>query len=200
MTVSPVTREEQGHPPPEPRCHKPARGSKQNDTSLLILVTTETIMIYRDPKCVFVGKDGASANLIAGILIGAGFPAEVMNEATLGGFEGITGLVPGYSHKGVEVWVVDPGHIEPAKQLLDEEMKTIDAAKEKRANRTGTISAECEECGRASDWPAPSMGTTETCPHCGAYMDIPDPDDEWSDVDFGASEEDDEAAPEDGTK
>ena len=29
------------------------------------------------------------------------------------------------------------------------------------------------------------MGTTEVCPHCAGYMDIPDPDDDWSDVDFG---------------
>ncbi len=146
-------------------------------------------MIYRDPKCVFVGKDGATANLIAGILIGAGFPAEVMNEATLGGFEGITGLVPGFSHKGVEVWVVDPAHIEPAKQLLDEELKAVEAEKQRRANRTGTVTVACEECSKSSDWPSSEMGTTVTCPHCGAYMDIPDPDDQWSDVDFGEAEE-----------
>ncbi|MCE9565931.1 MAG: DUF2007 domain-containing protein [Planctomycetes bacterium] len=149
-------------------------------------------MIYRDPKCVFVAKDGASANLIAGVLIGAGFPAEVMNEATLGGFEGITGLVPGFSHKGVEVWVTDPAHVDPAKQFLEEEMKTIEAEKQKRDARTGTVTVACEECGKSSDWPANAMGTTEVCPHCTAYMDIPDPDDQWADVDFGDAEEEDE--------
>ena len=37
------------------------------------------------------------------------------------------------------------------------------------------------------------MGTTETCPHCGAYIDIPDPDDDstWADVDFGQEEGED---------
>ena len=35
------------------------------------------------------------------------------------------------------------------------------------------------------------MGTTEICPHCNGYMDIPDPDEDWSDVDFGSEEEDD---------
>jgi hypothetical protein len=35
------------------------------------------------------------------------------------------------------------------------------------------------------------MGTTETCPHCSHYMDIPDPDEDWSGVDFDS--EDDEA-------
>ena len=28
-----------------------------------------------------------------------------------------------------------------------------------------------------------------TCPHCAAYMDIPDPDDDWAGVDVGESEE-----------
>jgi hypothetical protein len=146
-------------------------------------------MIYRDPKCVFVASDSASANLIAGLLTGAGFPAQVMNEATMGGFEGITGLMPGYSHKGMEVWVVDPAHVEPATKFLEQEMKTVEAEKEKRANRTGTVTAVCEECGKSSEWPATAMGTTETCPHCHKYMDIVDPDDDWSGVDFGKGEE-----------
>jgi hypothetical protein len=150
-------------------------------------------MIYRDPKCVFVGKDGASANMIAGILDGAGFPAQVMNEATLGGFEGITGLVPGFSHKGVEVWVLNPEHAEPAKAFLDEEIKAAEAEKARRASRTGTVTATCEDCGKASEWPAGTMGTTEICPHCGGYMDIPDPDEDWSDVDFGAEEGEEES-------
>ena len=29
------------------------------------------------------------------------------------------------------------------------------------------------------------MGKTEVCPHCGQYMDVPDPDENWDDVDFG---------------
>ncbi|HEV3386763.1 MAG TPA: hypothetical protein VG097_18245 [Gemmata sp.] len=150
-------------------------------------------MIYRDPKCVYVGKDGASANMISGILDGAGFPSQVMNEATLGGFEGVTGWVPGFSHKGVEVWVIDQALVEPAKQFLQAELESVEKERQKRASRTGTISAVCEECGKSSDWSADAMGTTNTCPNCGAYMDIPDPDDDWSDVDFGDPEDEDEA-------
>ena len=54
------------------------------------------------------------------------------------------------------------------------------------------MTATCEDCGKPSEWPAVTMGTTDLCPHCGAYMDIPDPDDDWSDVDFGAPEGDEE--------
>jgi hypothetical protein len=40
------------------------------------------------------------------------------------------------------------------------------------------------------------MGTTENCPKCEAYMDIPDPDDDWSGVDIGEPEVDADEAPE----
>jgi hypothetical protein len=33
------------------------------------------------------------------------------------------------------------------------------------------------------------MGTTEVCPHCTAYLDVPDPDEDWSGVDFGQAED-----------
>jgi hypothetical protein len=151
-------------------------------------------MIYRDPKCVYVGKDGATANMMAGLLEGAGFPSQVMNEATLGGFEGVTGWVPGFSHKGVEVWVLDPVHIEPAKKFLDDEMESVQALKEKRAARSGSVTTVCEECGNSSEWPAREMGTTKQCPHCAAHMDVPDPDDDWDDLDVGVPEDDDSPA------
>ena len=61
--------------------------------------------------------------------------------------------------------------------------------REKRASRTGTTTAICEDCGKSSDWPASAMGTTELCPHCQHYMDIPDPDEDWGGVDFGKDEE-----------
>jgi hypothetical protein len=65
--------------------------------------------------------------------------------------------------------------------------------RDQRSNRTGTVTAVCEECGKSSEWPATIMGTTETCPHCAAYMDIPDPDDDWAEVDVGEAEEADKA-------
>ena len=58
----------------------------------------------------------------------------------------------------------------------------------KHAKRTGTVTATCEDCGKSSGVAAAKMGTTEVCPHCGGYMDIPDPEEDWSDVDFGEAE------------
>ena len=85
-----------------------------------------------------------------------------------------------------------------AKDTLAEFLE-FDAAlreiRQRRASRTGTVTATCEECGKASEWPAVDMGSTQECPHCARYMDVPDPDEDWSDVDFGT--EDDETPPAD---
>ena len=146
-------------------------------------------MLHRDPKCVFVADDHASAAMIAGLLEGAGFPAQIQNEAMHGGFEGLTALAPGVSHRGLEVWVTDPDKLEEAKTWLEAEMKSAAAARDARKERTGTVVAACEECGKSSEWPASEMGRTETCPHCEAYLDIPDPDDDWDEDRLGDAED-----------
>jgi hypothetical protein len=93
-----------------------------------------------------------------------------------------------------EIRVTDPAKISEARELLStaESAAAVRAIREKRLQRTGTVTAVCEECGKSSEWPADTMGTTDTCPNCGAYMDIPDPDDDWSGVDFGQDEEESE--------
>jgi rRNA maturation protein Nop10 len=91
-----------------------------------------------------------------------------------------------------EIRVTDPKQADAAKELLTEAVAAgmKKAIREKRAARTGTTTATCEDCGKPSDWPASAMGTTEVCPHCGGYMDIPDPEeDDWSGVDFGEDED-----------
>ncbi len=134
-------------------------------------------MYYRDPKCVFVEVESmARANLVAGWLAGHGIAAEVMNEMTYGGFEGLTAMLPGkLSLRGIEVWVTDPADADRARQLLAERAAELEA----KANRTGTVEAKCDECGTVSTFPAAEQGTIQDCPHCGAMLDVPDPDDEW---------------------
>jgi Putative prokaryotic signal transducing protein len=144
-------------------------------------------MYYRDPKCVYVeGESVARANLVVGWLAARGIAAEVMNEMTLGGFEGLTAILPQkLSLRGVEVWVKDPADADRARQLLADR----DAEMQAKANREGTVQADCEECGRTATFPAAEQGTIQDCPHCGATMDVPDPDEEW-DVDEPEDAED----------
>lgn len=147
----------------------------------------------RDPRCVLVVKDRVAAEAVAAWLADKGFPAElaVVGEiaAPVGGL-GLEEVPP----PELEVRVVNPDHAEPARQAITEQREALAEARavaERRAQRTGTVTATCEECGKPSEWPAAEMGTTQDCPHCGAYMDIPDPDDNWDGVDFEAGEAED---------
>lgn len=135
-----------------------------------------------------LAKEGVDAELVAP-------PPKVDPEPVLGGADLVTS-------DEFPVRVADEKQAEKAREVLGSEITRakLSALREKRAARTGTVTAACEECGKTSEWPASAMGTTETCPHCTAYMDIPDPDDDWSDVDVGDAEGDDEGEPGEGTK
>ncbi len=146
-------------------------------------------MPERDARCVFVAADEGSADMIAGILTAGGFPAQVANRGTGWAFAGVPGVGDSGTDSGFEVWVVDAAHVDAAKKLLAEEVESADAARRKREELTGTVSAVCEECGKSSDWPANLMGTTQDCPHCQSFLDVPDPDENWDGVDFTAGAE-----------
>src|SRR5437762_4778460 len=140
-------------------------------------------MYYRDPKCVHVDDNLAHAQVVVGWLGAHGIEAEVMNEMTLGGFEGLVSILPSkLSFRGVEVWVNDPADADRARQLIADHAAELQAT---RASRTGEVEAVCEECGQTTTFTAAEQGTVQQCPHCGAYLDVPDPGEE-SDDDFGA--------------
>ncbi|MBX9623729.1 MAG: hypothetical protein K2X82_07930 [Gemmataceae bacterium] len=150
-----------------------------------------------DPRCVGTAGDLAGANALAEWLGRKGFACEVVPPPAVppaGDALGFTEPPPPV----IEVRVLDVDQAEPARATIAEareELREVQERLLKRAARTGTVSATCEECRRSSDWPAASAGSTQDCPHCGAYMDIPDPEaeGEWSGVDFGAEDGEDEA-------
>ena len=71
-----------------------------------------------------------------------------------------------------EVRVTNSAQLSEAKEWIASAVgaAVVHKVREKRAARTGTVTAMCEECGKPSEWPASSMGTTEVCPHCTAYL------------------------------
>ncbi len=143
-----------------------------------------------DPRTVFVAENAQVAEAVIQLLAANGITAEIEQPPPPE-----TSALTGFSDPPPEefpVFVTTPGKVDEAKELLTTAVNAslIRAVREKRANRTGTVTATCEDCGKSSEWPATAMGTTESCPHCGNYMDIPDPDEDWSQVDFGAPEGD----------
>lgn len=145
----------------------------------------------RDPRTVFVAENANLADAVIQLLAANNITAEVGPVAPVE-VSALTGMSD--APEEFPILVNDPKKAEEARELLAsaEKMAAVRAAVEKRANRTGTVTATCEDCGKSSEWPAKAMGTTEICPHCAGYMDIPDPEDEWSDVDIGVPEGDED--------
>lgn len=145
----------------------------------------------RDPRFILALPDRKAAAAVAALLTEKEFPAEVVLPTMGTASSALTGETEAAVAPEFEVWVLKPEQAEPARAFLAEQTAVLAELREreaKRAARTGTVTAVCEECGKPSDWPAAEMGKTQECPHCGLYMDVPDPDENWGDVDFGTEE------------
>jgi hypothetical protein len=142
-----------------------------------------------DPRIVLSTDSPKVAETVIEWLAAEGIAAELIVPRVTS--DPLTGLTEVPAEEELEVRVIDVAKVEDARKLLSDAQRTarLHAIRDQRAKRTGTVAAVCEECGKPSEWPATAMGTTETCPHCTAYMDIPDPEDDWSGVDFGEPEE-----------
>jgi len=134
----------------------------------------------REQCCVFVGESFAEAETVAAFLNSEGVPASVIDPSAVGGMEGLS-LMAGASAGGLEVWVRNPTAAPYARQLLADHVSELHTSRERQ---TGLIQVDCEECGAMVKFPAEKAGTVQECPNCQAYLDVPDPDDEWADEDF----------------
>jgi hypothetical protein len=154
----------------------------------------EQAMAEPNPATVFMAENVKLAEAVIQLLATHNIPAEAFTGEAHTVSEPVTGMSELSVPEELEIRVTDPAKVAEARDLLTtaESAAAVRAIREKRLQRTGTITAVCEECGKSSEWPADTMGTTDTCPNCGAYMDIPDPDDDWSGVDFGQAEEENE--------
>jgi ribosomal protein S27E len=150
-------------------------------------------VINRSPRCVYVSDTLGVAEIVAGWLKEQDIAAEVMDTATLGGFDGKTSITPWVaSNRGIEVWVPD-ADVDRARELLAAKTEEFRLKADQRATRTGTVEAVCEECGHSATFAASAAGTVEDCPSCGAYLDVPDPDEQWDDME--PAEDTDDAGP-----
>jgi hypothetical protein len=132
-------------------------------------------MIYRDPKCVFVGDSLGLAEVVALWLTDHGIAAEVTNPATLGGLDGLTWLSRNaVSASGIEVWVQEPAQAEQARQLVAQHSAEL-AAKAAERGTAGDIAVVCEACGEENVFLGSEAGKVLSCESCGEYIDVPDP-------------------------
>src|SRR5262249_35508875 len=147
-------------------------------------------MISRDRRCVFVADYHHEAALVISLLAEESIDAAVVNDATLGGLEGVVSIIPRAGIKGLEVWVNDVAQADRAREVLARRDEEVTAKRAARAARSGSVDVQCPACRKISPFPASEQGTVQECPRCGEYLDVPEPDESlvWPE-DFGRPED-----------
>jgi hypothetical protein len=121
----------------------------------------------RDLPVVHTAGSVEEARVVAAWLEQQGVETFVKDTNVIGALGYAT---PAFAPRGIEICVVDEAVAERARTLLAERARTPTPAD---ANAPG-IEARCEECGRTASFPASQRGTVQSCPYCGAYIDIVD--------------------------
>jgi hypothetical protein len=138
-------------------------------------------MPLRDPVAVFNPATSEEANLVRNLLVDADVEAFVTEEISEVFGSDAAGSNP-------QVWV-ERANVEQAQGILEEyERQWRKNRAEQQAAAGPPVEAVCEECGQRSAFPGAQKGSVQNCPHCHAFMDVGEPEDdgEWAD---GADEE-----------
>ncbi|MCP4592151.1 MAG: DUF2007 domain-containing protein [bacterium] len=119
-----------------------------------------------DMKTVYRAASVEEADIIVAWLDEQGIAAMVKDRAVAGTIEIPTLFTP----RGIEVCVPDPEQAKQAVAALKEHY-----AKQAQADDSDrVIEATCEACGKASPFPQAQHGLVQNCPHCNAYLDVPE--------------------------
>lgn len=130
-------------------------------------------MALRDPFAAYDAGSNVEAHLVCGLLQDAGIPAVVVEDVSQVGVW--LGGTIAEIHKP-QVWI-ERADVERARPVLaDYERRNAERRGAGRGERAAgpPVEVVCEECGRRSEFPAAQEGTTQSCPHCRAYVDVGD--------------------------
>jgi hypothetical protein len=127
-------------------------------------------MALKDPVAVYDAATNLEAHFVSNLLNEAGVEAYATED--IAGSDvaaSVFGGLPGI-HKP-QVWVdrADVEHAQPV--LLDYEVRLAER-REAEAATALPIQIRCEDCGQKSVFDYALRGTVQTCPHCGAYLDV----------------------------
>jgi hypothetical protein len=126
-------------------------------------------LVSQDMICVYHAADVGQADIIVAWLRQRGIDALAKDAYAAATLQ--TPLT--MASRGVEVCVWDAGQAERAVALLAEHFHLLKPQIE-LDRLGGTVGATCEECGGAAEFPSAQGGSVQTCPHCRAYVDVPE--------------------------
>ena len=128
-------------------------------------------MPLKDPVHIYDAASNDDALLAQMFLDQYGIEAfDVGHSSIVGNW--LLGVLPGI-HKR-QVWV-DRADAEKARSLIqkyEEQKRSRNSGFADENDRTDPIQVVCEDCGKESFFPSSQRGSTQDCPHCGAYVDV----------------------------
>ncbi len=122
-----------------------------------------------DMRTVYRANNVEEADIIVAWLDEQGVSAMVKDRTVAGTLE----IPMLFTPRGIEVCVPDRDQADRAVELLKDHYS--EQAQADESDRT--VDAVCEECGKTSSFPYSQCGLVQNCPHCNAYLDVPEAED-----------------------
>jgi hypothetical protein len=132
----------------------------------------------RDPMAVYTAASNLQSSLICDMLAANGVESSIVEDVSQAG-HWMFGLLPGI-HKP-QIWV-DRADAERARALIDEFERQAVARRAEGEGSGETVDVVCDECNTICTYPAARWGYVEVCAHCGAFVDVGEPED-WGEGD-----------------
>ena len=140
----------------------------------------------QNPIPIYTAPNNAEAQLVRVLLEEEGIEAKAVDDLALVGLW-VMGTIPGDHQPMV---FVDRSQAEAAAAVIrqyEERLKQERGGSPAPGNDALDIEVACEKCGKKSLFKAGQRGTIQSCPHCGAYLDVgaPPPDFNTEDSEAG---------------
>jgi hypothetical protein len=128
-------------------------------------------MALMDPVKIYAASSSAEAQIIRRLLDQAGIEAFAAEDFSPAGVW-MGGTLPGVYDAGIWINRADTNRA----TAVIREHERLEA---ERLNAPGAeVEVVCEDCGKMTAFPATYRGTVQECTHCGAYLDVGEPDEE----------------------
>lgn len=115
--------------------------------------------------CVYRASSVEHADIVVAWLAEREISAFVKNRNMAGGYAPWA-IAP----LGVEVCVADPEIAAKARSLLGEHQQGLMGHRPHTPEKI--VPVNCPECGRLTDFPGELFGSVQSCPKCGASVDV----------------------------
>lgn len=122
-------------------------------------------MNLKDPVPAYSGADPAEIHILQNLLDEAGIEAFVPGDVDT---SWTGGSLPGIRTPQV---FIERADLERAKPVLDDYERLI-AERAAADTKVSPIEVTCDKCHKASTYPHAQIGSVQSCPACGAYVDV----------------------------